>query len=481
MSYTPTIYEQIVTDMTNGKDLPLSAYDQKEWAERGHTQKDFILLKRDIKYALSLVENNQDKGIVALANMAKEHVQENKLKDMLTFHLTDAEKKTVLEAEDKGRIKAGETIRYDGYKREIKGADYMDVPQEVDALVVFSGHPGSAEAAVWSWYNDFLKTGKPKKIIFLGLHDNQGNTNFENKDLKFNVGSEVEMYKHYFEALGVSKDILKECLVTPNDVSAADNIKLLGEIRNKFFDQKKDVNFMMFTYPAYQTRIASEFSLKFQQMEDEKKVAGTNFYIADTPVETDEKKRYFSYDNLDGIAKDIIIGNCLAHPYRDDPETRYHSNLGEYPDEYKCLLPISLVYSYPNVANELAGTDTKVASVLKILSAMQHKFNKWEDPKIVDEQIKKSAHNLRVKIKGIVPNDILSMGWKMPKNKWFEKMKQWGLGRGNITEHENKMKANEKAFSRVKDRILKKLKISSKQNSNIKTKTKQKNSNFIEF
>ena len=34
----PTIYEQIVTDMVlNKKNLPLSAYDQKEWAERGHT------------------------------------------------------------------------------------------------------------------------------------------------------------------------------------------------------------------------------------------------------------------------------------------------------------------------------------------------------------------------------------------------------------------------------------------------------------
>lgn len=461
MSLQPTIYEKIVTDILNEKDLPLSSYDQKEWTERGHNLRDFIAFKKDIDYAFRLLKDNPDKGIVAVANEAKEHVKDRKKENNLTFHLTDKEKQTVLEAEDKGRVKAGEVIHYNGYKREIKGADYMNVPPEVDAFVVFSGHPGSAKAAVQSWYNDFLKTGTPKKIVFLGLHDNQGNTNFENSDLKFNVGSEVEMYKHYFEALGVSKDILKECLVTPKDVSTADNIKLLAEIRNKFFDQNEDANLMMFGYPAYQKRIASEFSLGFQQMEDEHQVAGTNFYIADVPVETDEKKRYFSYDRLDGIAKDIIIGNCMAHPYRVDPakpKDRYDSKLGKYPEEYKRLLPISLVYSYPNVANELAGTNTEVGSVMKILSAMQHKVNKWEDPKIVDDQIKKSAHELRVWINDMVPNDILSMGWKMSKNKWFKKMNQWKNNRGKIAENERKMRENERALSRVKNRITQKLK-----------------------
>lgn len=406
MEYKPTVYEQIVFDYTNSELKDYQDYE-KEWKARGLIKKDYLQYIKDIAYAESLLAL-PDVNIVKAANMAKEYVKNRT--DIVTFKLSKEEKKTVLEAEDLGRIKNGDVIKYDGYEREIKGVDYLDIPKEADAFVIFSGHPGSGAAAVEAWYNDFKKNGKPKKLVFLGLHDNQGNTNFSDKKLEFNVKSEVEMYVRFFKACGVHKKFVKECLVTPKDISTADNIEMLAEIRNKFFDKDRDVNFVMFGYPAYQKRIASEFAFGFQHLEDEGKVAGTNFYIPDVPVALKEKDRYLSYDDLNGIAQDIIIGNCVAHPYRVSAGGRFDSKLGEYPEKFKPLLALSMVYSYPNVANELAGTDTHTASIMKILRAMQHQVNGWEDAKKVDMSIKKCACELRKKLikKGLVSNDIIS-------------------------------------------------------------------------
>ncbi len=406
MDYQPTVYEQIVCDVLSKKDLQYQNY-KAQWEQRGWNKSDFSQYLQDIDYAISLTER-ADFNVVRACAEAKEHVQDRK--DIVTFALTDEEKKTVLEAENMGRIKAGETVKYEGYKRTIKGVDYLNIPQEVDAFVIFSGHPGSGAAAVEAWYNDLKKNGRPKKLVFLGLHDNQGNTNFDHQNLKFNVRSEVEMYVRFFKACGVPKEFIKECLVTPKDISTADNIELLAEIRNRFFDKDKDVNFVMFGYPAYQKRIASEFAFGFQKLEDERKVAGTNFYLPDVPVATEKKDRYLSYDNLDGIAQDIIIGNCVAHPYRVAAGGRFDSKLGAYPQKFKPLLPLSLVYSYPNVAQELAGTDIKVGAVMKILRAMQHKVKGWEDPKHVDDSIKRCACELRKKLvqNGLVPNNAES-------------------------------------------------------------------------
>lgn len=408
--YTPTVYEQIVQDYLSAE-LKDYSYYEKEWSSRGYNKKDYLQYLKDIAYAESLL-SLPDTGIVAMSNIAKEYVKDRT--DIVTFSLTKEEKRTVLEAEDLGRIKKGDVIRFDGYDREIRGVDYLDIPQEADAFVIFSGHPGSGAAAVEAWYNDFKKHGKPKKLIFLGLHDNQGNTNFNENRLRFNVKSEVEMYVRFFKACGVHKKYIKECLVTPKDISTADNIELLAKIRNRFFDQNKDVNFVMFGYPAYQRRIASEFAFGFQQLEQDGHVAGTNFLIPDVPVVKKEKDRYLSYDNLDGIAQDIIIGNCLAHPYRVYAGGRFDSKLGEYPDEFKPLLPLSLVYSYPNVANELAGTDVRTASVMKILRAMQHRVKGWEEPKRVDDTIRRCACTLRQKLikQGLITNDLASQQGK---------------------------------------------------------------------
>lgn len=402
LSYKPTVYEQIVRDFLDGKELKFENYQEK-LARRGWGEKRYFdAYVKDIEYIKSLMDSpdfNLRKAADAVKNY---HPSKNDY--VLRFSLTDEEKQIVLQAEELGSVKDGEIIEYDGYDKKIVCADYEKLPHNTDAFVIFSGHPGAAEPAIESWLTDLKNTGEPKKLIFLGLYDNQGNTDFSQENLQYNTGSEVEMYVRYCRSLGVSEEILKECLVTPNDTSTEDNTKLLAEIRNKFFKNKDDVSFVMFGYPAYQKRIASEFSFAFNQMEKNGEVKPTHFIMPAVPIKKNENDRFLSYDNLDGIAQDIIIGNCMAHPYRVSAGGRFDSKLGSYPKEFKPLLPISLVYSYPNVARELAGTDEKVGTIMKLLRAEQHSVYQFENPYRVDSTIKRNLIDVakRLTLKGLI-------------------------------------------------------------------------------
>ena len=422
MSYKPTVYEQIVTDYLNGKELDYNNY-KEELATRGWNDKRYFdAYVEDMEYIKGVMAqiDNGEINLRQAADVVKNNHPGNK-ENVLYFSLTDEEKRLVLEAEDKGSFKyeleKGETVKYDGYNREIKLAEANKLPRDTDAFVIFSGHPGSAEPAIEAWLEDVRRTGNPKKIIFLGLYDNQGNTDFSNSNLRYNTGSEVEMYVRYCRDAGIPEEIIKECLVTPKDTSTEENTALLAEIRNKYFDNDKEVNFVMFGYPAYQKRVASEFAYQFQKMEDEKKVAPINFIMPVTKPEKNADYRYLSYDNLDGIAQDIIVGNCLAHPYRVNAGGRFDSKLGSYPEELKPLLPISLVYSYPNVANELAGTDMKVGTMMKLLRAVQHKTYGWEDAGRVDASM--SYNNLHLK-RRLAQKGLLSLGL-VKHGKYFSK------------------------------------------------------------
>lgn len=406
--YKPTVYEQIVRDFLDGKKLNYDDY-KTELAARGFKDKRYFdTYIADMK-AIKELMNKPDFNLRAAADVVKKFHKPGD-KNVLRFALTDEEKQIVLKAEQNGMFKDGEVIKYDGYDKTVEAHDYLNLPDKANALVIFSGHPGSAEPAIEAWVADYKRTGKAKKLVFLGLYDNQGNTDFSRGNLKFNTGSEVEMYVRYCRELGISEDILKECLVTPTDTSTEDNTALLAEIRNRFFAKDKDVNFVMFGYPAYQKRIASEFAFQFQHMSKEglangEKLAPTSFIMPVVKPSQKESYRYLSYDNLNGIAQDIVIGNCLAHPYRVSAGGRFDSKLGEYPDEYKPLLPISLVYSYPNVAKELAGTDEKVGTMLKLLRAVQHRVYQWEDSKCVDSTIMYNTLMLR---KRMVHEGLLS-------------------------------------------------------------------------
>ena len=410
MSYQPTVYEKIVRDFLDGKELRFENY-QKDLSTRGWSDKHYFdAYVQDMKYIKSLMDSPDFNLRKAADVVKKNHPSKNE--DVLRFSLTDKEKEIVLKAEELGSVKDGEVIEYDGYDKKIVCADYKNLPLNADAFVIFSGHPGAAEPAIEAWLTDLKNTGKPKKLVFLGLYDNQGNTDFSQKGLEYNTGSEVEMYVRYCRSLGISEEILQECLVTPNDTSTEDNTQLLAEIRNKYFDQNKDASFVMFGYPAYQKRIASEFSFAFNQMEKEGKVASTNFVMPAVPISKDEHDRFLSYDNLDGIAQDIIIGNCVAHPYRVSAGGRFDSKLGDYPEEFKPLLPISLVYSYPNVANELAGTDMKVGTMLKLLRAIQHEVYQFENPRQVDFTIKRNLVDVakRLALEGLTTAELVRGG-----------------------------------------------------------------------
>lgn len=412
-SYKPTIYEQIVQDFLDGKELKYEDY-KEELAVRGWSDKRYFdAYVEDMKYIKSLMDS-PDFNLRKAADIVKKN-HPSKDEDVLRFSLTNQEKEIVLKAEELGSVKDGEIIEYDGYDKKIVCADYKNLPSNTDALVIFSGHPGAAEPAIEAWLTDLKNTGKPKKLIFLGLYDNQGNTDFSQIGLQYNTGSEVEMYVRYCRSLGIPEEILQDCLVTPNDTSTEDNTQLLAEIRNNFFKDKKDVSFAMFGYPAYQKRIASEFSFAFNKMEKEGKVLSTSFIMPATPKSKDEYNRFLSYDNLDGIAQDIIIGNCVAHPYRVSAGGRFDSKLGDYPEEFKALLPISLVYSYPNVANELAGTDMKVGTMLKLLRSVQHNVYQFENAHQVDFTIKRNLQNVskRLALEGLITAELLQNGNKL--------------------------------------------------------------------
>ena len=297
------------------------------------------------------------------------------------------------------------------------------MPEDTEAFVVFSGHPGAASPAVYAWFKHFRRTGNAVKLIFLGLKDNQGNSDFTDSSLVYNVGSEQEMYRRYFKAMGVSHEIVDECISEAYDISTEDNITRLADIKNKIWGDK-EVKLVMFGYPVYQTRIATEFAWSFAGMEKDGKCKGVNFIMPSYKPSQSEYERYFSYDNLNGIASDIIIGNCTAHPYRVKGEPRFDIGWGKYPEAYKKILPLSLVYSYPNVAHELAGTDIKVATVLKILRAIQHKTYGYEQPKKTDKQISYNVLEMRRRLidERLTSKELIREGYNLSKNEYLERL-----------------------------------------------------------
>ncbi len=417
--YRPSVYEKIVAAIVNG-DNPNYKLCTREWCRRGHTQDELHGFIDYAFYAAKLVKTPDFDLKMAVLDAQKAHIGRRKIPEFL---LTPAEKKIILKAEEKGRVKQGQVITFEGYTRQIIGCDYLQLPADTDAFVVFSGHPGAASPAVYAWFNHFKRTGVAAKLIFLGLADNQGNSDFANSSLIYNVGSEQEMYRRYFKALGVSHEIIGECISVPYDISTEDNIKRLAEIKNAVFGAR-EVKFAMFGYPVYQTRIATEFSWAFQKMEDEGICTGVNFVMPAYKPSQNEYDRYFSYDNLNGIAADIIIGNCMAHPYRIHNQPRFDIGWGAYPEAWKPLLPLSLVYSYPNVAHELAGTDIKVASVLKILRAIQHQTYGYEHPVTTDRQI---CHNVleakrKLVAEGLVSQELIRRGYGLSRAEYLARL-----------------------------------------------------------
>ena len=98
--------------------------------------------------------------------------------------------------------------------------------------------------------------------------------------------------------------------------------------------------------------------------------------------------------------------------------------MGTYPEAYKRILPLSLVYSYPNVAAELAGTDIKTAAVLKILRAIQHRTYGYEHPQKTDRQISYNVMQTRRLLleRGLVSRELLRGGYRLPREEYLRRL-----------------------------------------------------------
>ena len=208
MPHQASVYEKIVSDVLAGR-APVYKDYAAEWRRRGHHREEFAVFAEYAGYAAKLV-CAPDFEIGAAVRAARTAQISRHL--IPEFLFTPAEKKTILRAEEKGRIKAGQVIAFSGCRRKVFGCDYSGLPDDTDAFVVFSGHPGAAGPAVFAWFNHFRRTGRAVKLIFLGLTDNQGNSDFTDSSLIYNVGSEQEMYRRYFKAMGVSHEIIDECV-----------------------------------------------------------------------------------------------------------------------------------------------------------------------------------------------------------------------------------------------------------------------------
>ena len=157
LSYKPTVYEQIVQDFLDDKELKFENY-QKQLAERGWEDKRYFdAYVQDIKYIKHLMDS-PDFNLRKVADIVKRN-HPSKNEDVLRFSLTDEEKEIVLKAEEMGAVREGEKIEYDGYDKKIECADYKNLPTDADAFVIFSGHPGSAEPAIEAWLTDLKNTG----------------------------------------------------------------------------------------------------------------------------------------------------------------------------------------------------------------------------------------------------------------------------------------------------------------------------------
>lgn len=421
-----TIYEvladakinSLLNKISNGSDFKLTEF-RRAFAERGHAEKEFE------EFCVALTECARLAVEVSVGTLTLREARQKAMKGDVTvpfFRFTKEERELILEIESRGRICPGQIMTYKGYSQSVVGASYNEMPAKIDAYVIFSGHPLTAYYAVLGWLADLVWTGKPKKLIFLGLEDNQGHTDFSNHNLKYKVSSEAEMYRRFFMACGISREIVEECMVEVTDTSTDENQEVLAYALKKYIineeNPQEELNLALYCYLAYAKRVGAEFTFGFAKRNDLPKI---NFFMADWEAEPDGA-RFASYDNIDAAAPDIIVGNCMAHVFREIGKKRCDSGLGEYPEGWKSLLPLCLGYSYPNVAQELTGTELPVGTTLKLLRDKMFKQYGWEDSDIVDEQIDFAVEKARQVILNLnyMSAELINKGAEMTKKEWLK-------------------------------------------------------------
>lgn len=395
-NFEKTVYEGLAADVVNNPNANFKMSNYPEFISRGHSREEFDgwidycrlandLLDHsakvnDIKaYALSAIkfaressdsnrqemcQNAESIGILGISHLVYLAAQ-NKIP---RYRLLSDELDLVRQAEELGRGSRGEILTYaDNYgNKDVRSYDYLNVPAHEggrkDIYVIFSGHQESGTKGVESVFH-YIRNNRclPDGIMLLGLQDNQNLTDFSSQ-FKLRKSSEYRMYMRQAIAAGLPKGLLKKLLMTPHDTSTEENIDLAVETLCKYGVDK--ANLIFIGYPVYQLRTATEMAWGLAHNDQ---APDCWIRIADIAPKTADEERILSYDILDMQLADLSFANCVAHLYREHGKKRYPiPGLDKYPEKFKPLLPLFLGYSYANVANEMCGTDERVANVLKI-------------------------------------------------------------------------------------------------------------------
>lgn len=410
MNTQKTCYQMLVEAIVANPNVEPKYADFPEFAERGHSAEEFANWVETAQMVLSELSNNDGN-----VNKTKAECREQYLKELMKvpfYRLTTSEIETIKDSEWYGCGKNDSLIfTYDDKDVESFAHKYLYCNEggRKDILVVFSGHPRTgiwAAETVFAYVDRYQKL--PDGVIFLGLHDNQGMTHFSN-GYKFRRGSEARMYQRQMLAQGLPKSWLNKFLMEPSDTSTEENAELLVETCRKYGLDKEGINLICVTYPAYQLRVATELSFA---LKDKLPKAWIRIAHVTPCMEELGEKRYFSYEKPEGQLPDLTFANCVAHLFREWGVKRFHPRCleDEYPEEYKPLAPLFLAYSYPNVVNELCGTDMTVAAVLKVIrTLMLDAYDEDVDDKRWDEKMQEDtcAANLsRMLSRQVVPTVV---------------------------------------------------------------------------
>ncbi len=427
--YQPTCYEQIIAELVKNPTAEIFYEDYPEFEQRGHTESEvktwldyanlalFLMncsgnINQKKAFARAVVSFYREKTITAMNSLLGAAVpleldlkldnlpwQLKNIKNnpIINYRLLPDEISTILQAERLGRGHQGTILSYeDKYgKKSVVSTGYRKIVSNLggrkDIFVVFSGHQQTGPKAAEAIYRYIAINEKlPEGVIFLGLEDNQNLTEF-NDAFVIRQKSEYQMYYNELKALGLPEKWLDQLAMIPTDTDTFQNIGFLVNTLKKY--RLDNVNLYFISYPAYQLRVATEFAFGLTARED---APDCHIFIADiAPKRFADKDEAFqalmcgtinmeeynhldfddfrilSYDKPEMQLLDLSLANCVAHLYREHGKTRFAiPELVQYPDCFKALVPLGLGYSYPNVVNELCGTDETVAGILKIMRTL---------------------------------------------------------------------------------------------------------------
>lgn len=435
--YRVSVYERIEQAVIEGKEPIFEDYKQ-ELIFLGHgdgdenkCQKEFVGYYKRVEFAWKMIKKLSEEGNLNPGNLTKEvanifskttpkevvdefSTNQMALRNTPTLHykLSEKQKEWAKKSIEAGRYrpKKGEELSYKdkftGEEKVVASHSYKNLPRNTDALVVFSGHNDTANKAVEAYLSCYKNHRKLPKLFFLGLVDHQNNTAFGNDEYKFRVDSEAEMYRRMFKAHGIPSELVDECIVTPNDVTTAQNGELLKTCIDKYLGDKANV--ALIGYAAYEQRMAAEFP---KLLKDSNK--DINFIIADV---LESKDKLHAVENLEGEAKHITSGGNQANlvraygEYEDDNAQRLNNAVSERGLNYqeKTLLLTGTGHGWPNHITENVTMENKTAMLRWVMNKIDLTSRDEADPKVQDKQIELSVLKSKKKlvVLGLLPEEV---------------------------------------------------------------------------